>query len=47
MKELRGFADQGTPLMADVGAAAPDLSKATQNLPALLPRRRARSVQPR
>ena len=51
MKDLRGFADQGTPLMEDVGAAAPDLSKATQNLPAFLragvpaldqPRRRRR-----
>ncbi len=36
MKDLRGFADQGTPLMEDIGAAAPDLSKATQNLPAFL-----------
>ena len=34
MKDLRGFADQGTPLMEDIGAVAPDLSKATQNLPA-------------
>ena len=32
MKDLRGFADQGTPLMEDVGAVAPDLSKATQKL---------------
>ena len=34
MKDLRGFADQGTPLMDDVGAVAPNLSKATQSLPA-------------
>ena len=34
MKDLRGFADQGTPLMEDIGAVAPHLSKATQNLPA-------------
>ena len=34
MKDLRGFADQGTPLMEDIGASAADLSKATQNLPA-------------
>jgi phospholipid/cholesterol/gamma-HCH transport system substrate-binding protein len=34
MKDLRGFADEGTPLMDDIGAVAPDLSKATQNLPA-------------
>ena len=34
MKDLRGFADQGTPLMEDIGAVAPDLSKATQSLPA-------------
>ncbi len=36
MKDLRGFADQGTPLMEDIGASAPHLSKATQNLPAFL-----------
>ena len=36
MKDLRGFADQGTPLMDDVGAVAPDLSKATQKLRAVL-----------
>jgi phospholipid/cholesterol/gamma-HCH transport system substrate-binding protein len=34
MRDLKGFADQGTPLMQDVGASAKDLSKATQNLPA-------------
>lgn len=34
MGDLEGFADEGTPLMEDVGAVAPDLSKATQNLPA-------------
>lgn len=34
MRDLEGFADQGTPLMQDVGAVAPHLSKATQNLPA-------------
>ena len=34
MKDLRGFADEGTPLMDDVGAVAPNLSKATQSLPA-------------
>ena len=36
MKDLRGFADQGTPLMEDIGASAKHLSKATQNLPAFL-----------
>lgn len=34
MVDLKGFADQGTPLMRDIGASAPYLSKATQNLPA-------------
>ena len=34
MKDLRGFSDQGTPLMEDIGASAVHLSKATQNLPA-------------
>jgi hypothetical protein len=32
MTELQEFADQGTPLMEDVGTAAPYLSKATQKL---------------
>ncbi|MDP9187900.1 MAG: MlaD family protein, partial [Actinomycetota bacterium] len=32
MKELRGFADQGTPLMQDIGSEAKDLSRATQKL---------------
>ena len=33
MKDLRGFADEGTPLAEDIAvAAAKDLSKATQNL---------------
>jgi phospholipid/cholesterol/gamma-HCH transport system substrate-binding protein len=36
MKDLRGFADQGTPLMEDIGASAKHVSKATQNLPAFL-----------
>jgi phospholipid/cholesterol/gamma-HCH transport system substrate-binding protein len=36
MKDLRGFSDQGAPLMEDVAASAKDLSKATQNLPAFL-----------
>jgi hypothetical protein len=34
MKDLRGFADQGTPLSQDIAAVAPHLSKATQHLPA-------------
>jgi phospholipid/cholesterol/gamma-HCH transport system substrate-binding protein len=33
MTELKGFADQGTPLFADLNQAAPGLSKATVNLP--------------
>ncbi len=36
MKDLRGFADQGTPLAEDIGASAKHLSKATQHLPAFL-----------
>jgi phospholipid/cholesterol/gamma-HCH transport system substrate-binding protein len=34
MTKLHAFADQGTPLFADVNRAAPGLSKATVNLPA-------------
>lgn len=33
MKDLRGFADQGTPLMQDIASEAKDLSRATQKLP--------------
>jgi phospholipid/cholesterol/gamma-HCH transport system substrate-binding protein len=33
MTKLRQFADQGTPLFADLNVAAPGLSKATVNLP--------------
>jgi phospholipid/cholesterol/gamma-HCH transport system substrate-binding protein len=33
MTKLKGFADQGTPLFADLNRAAPGLSKATVNLP--------------
>ena len=32
--KLKGFADEGTPLFADLNRAAPGLSKATVNLPA-------------
>lgn len=32
MRDLRAFADQGTPLAQDIGASAKDLSKATQKL---------------
>jgi phospholipid/cholesterol/gamma-HCH transport system substrate-binding protein len=34
MTKLKGFADQGTPLFADLNQAGPGLSKATVNLPA-------------
>lgn len=34
MTKLKTFADQGTPLFADINRAAPGLSKATVNLPA-------------
>jgi phospholipid/cholesterol/gamma-HCH transport system substrate-binding protein len=32
MTQLKGFADEGTPLMRDVGAVAPSLNRATQKL---------------
>ena len=32
MKDLRGFADQGTPLVTDIASEAKDLSRATQKL---------------
>ncbi len=32
MKDLRGFADQGTPLVTDIASEAKDLTRATQNL---------------
>ena len=38
MTKLKGFADEGTPLFADLNRAAPGLTKATVNLPAFATR---------